>query len=78
MIFADFRGKHYTKRGKNAIMNFIVEVPTMEKFSDRLITLRKERGLTQEDMAKLIHKKRSTISGYETADKEPDFDTRCV
>lgn len=49
----------------------------MEKFSDRLITLRKERGLTQEDMAKLIHKKRSTISGYETADKEPDFDTVC-
>lgn len=49
----------------------------MEKFSDRLITLRKERGLTQEDMAKLIHKKRSTVSGYETEDKEPDFETVC-
>ena len=38
----------------------------MQKFSNRLISLRKERGLTQEDLAKLINKKRSTVSGYET------------
>lgn len=49
----------------------------MQKFSARLISLRKERGLTQEDLAKLIHKKRSTVSGYEIEDKEPEFETIC-
>lgn len=49
----------------------------MQKFSNRLISLRKERGLTQEDLAKLINKKRSTVSGYETEGKEPDLETIC-
>ena len=50
----------------------------MQKFSNRLISLRKERGLTQEDMAKVIQKKRSTVSGYETEGKEPDLETVCL
>ena len=49
----------------------------MQTFSDRLIALRKERGLTQDDLAQIIHKKRSTVSGYETELKEPDFDVVC-
>lgn len=49
----------------------------MQNFSNRLTALRKERGLTQEDMAKIISKKRSTVSGYETEGKEPDLDTVC-
>jgi len=49
----------------------------MQKFSARLISLRKEQGMTQEDLARLIHKKRSTVSGYETEGKEPDFETIC-
>lgn len=49
----------------------------MQKFSTRLIYLRKERGMTQEDLAQLIQKKRSTVSGYETEGKEPDFETIC-
>lgn len=50
----------------------------MQIFSNRLISLRKERGLTQEDMAKVIQKKRSTVSGYETEGKEPDLETVCL
>ena len=38
----------------------------MSKFSDRLVSLRKELGLTQEALSAAIHKKRSTYSGYET------------
>lgn len=49
----------------------------MQKFSTRLIFLRKERGMTQEDLAQLIQKKRSTVSGYETEGKEPDLETIC-
>ncbi len=49
----------------------------MQKFSTRLISLRKERGMTQEDLARVIQKKRSTVSGYETEGKEPDLDTVC-
>ena len=49
----------------------------MQKFSDRLISLRNERRLTQEETANIIHKKRSTVSGYETGGKEPEFETVC-
>ena len=49
----------------------------MQKFSDRLISLRNERRLTQEEMANIINKKRSTVSGYETGGKEPEFETVC-
>lgn len=50
----------------------------MQRFSNRLISLRKERGLTQEDLANIIQKKRSTVSGYETEGKEPDLETVCL
>ncbi len=50
----------------------------MQRFSNRLISLRKEAGLTQEDLARLLQKKRSTISGYETEGKEPDLESICV
>lgn len=49
----------------------------MSMFANRLISLRKERGLSQEDIGKLINKKRSTVSGYETEGKEPDIETLC-
>ena len=45
----------------------------MSLFSDRLISLRKERGLTQYDFAKNLKMSRSTISGYETEGKEPSY-----
>lgn len=49
----------------------------MSQFSSRLIALRKERQMTQTDLAEIIKKQRSTVSGYETEGKEPDFDTLC-
>jgi len=49
----------------------------MSMFANRLISLRKERGLSQEDIGNLINKKRSTVSGYETEGKEPDIETLC-
>ncbi len=50
----------------------------MQKFSARLSSLRRERNITQEEMAAVIQKKRSTYSGYENEDKEPDFETVCL
>jgi len=49
----------------------------MKIFSQRLIALRKERDMTQADLAKAIHKTRSTVSGYETEGKEPDYEMLC-
>ena len=49
----------------------------MQKFSTRLLSLRKEHGLTQEELAKAMHKKRSTLAGYETEGKEPDLELVC-
>jgi len=43
-------------------------------FSQRLIALRKEKNLTQEGLAKILNKTRSSISGYETQGKEPDLE----
>lgn len=50
----------------------------MSRFSDRLISLRKEHRMTQGDLAQLLGKQRSTVSGYETGGKEPDFDSLCT
>lgn len=47
----------------------------MQSFSNRLIALRKERGYTQAELAKLVHLQRSTLSGYETEGKEPTYET---
>ncbi len=46
-------------------------------FPQRLTSLRRERGLTQEGLAELICKRRSTVSGYETENKEPSINTIC-
>ena len=46
-------------------------------FSARLTALRKEHNMTQSDLAKVLHKTRSTVSGYETEGKEPDYDLLC-
>ncbi len=50
----------------------------MQSFSNRLISLRKERGLTQADCAKANLMQRSTYSGYETEGKEPSFESLCT
>lgn len=50
----------------------------MSRFSNRLIALRKEHRMTQTDLAKMLGKQRSTVSGYETGGKEPDFDSLCT
>lgn len=50
----------------------------MQKFSNRLIALRKEHGRTQEEIAQVLQKKRSTIAGYETGGKEPDMKGICT
>ena len=49
----------------------------MENFATRLVSLRKERSLTQADISKLIGKARTSVQGYETEGKEPDYKTLC-
>lgn len=46
-------------------------------FSERLKTIRKERGLTQADLAKLIGIKKAAITRWESGSREPNF-TRLV
>ena len=50
----------------------------MQMFSVRLAALRKECGLSQDDLAKIINKTRSAVSGYEIEDKEPSFELLCA
>lgn len=47
-------------------------------FTARLIALRKELGISQEELGNRINKKRTTVAGYENAGKEPDIDTICL
>lgn len=46
-------------------------------FSKRFIEQRQKKGMTQAQLAEALEKKRSTISGYETGGKEPDFGSLC-
>ncbi|MDD3224730.1 MAG: helix-turn-helix transcriptional regulator [Clostridium sp.] len=43
-------------------------------FGEVLKRLRDSRGLTQQDIATLLKVGRSTIAGYETKGKQPDFE----
>lgn len=44
-------------------------------FSKTLITLRKEKQLTQKQLASYLNISRSTLAGYETKSRQPDFET---
>ena len=46
-----------------------------KNFSKTLKTLRKEKHLTQEQLASYLNISRSTIAGYETKLRQPDFET---
>lgn len=47
----------------------------MVSFATVIKQLRKERGLTQDQLAALLGVSRSTIGMYETGSREPDFET---
>ena len=47
----------------------------MTKFQREFKRLRKEHGLTQEEMAKALGVSRSTIGNYEQGIREPNFET---
>ena len=41
-------------------------------FGERLRVLRQRGGLTQHDLAEILHLSRATIAGYETRGRVPD------
>lgn len=43
-------------------------------FGPTLKMLRKQKGLRQKDLADYLHVSRPTIAGYETKNKQPDFE----
>lgn len=47
----------------------------MSNFSERIKSLRTERGITQEQLASMLKVSRSTIGMYESGKREPDFET---
>lgn len=47
----------------------------MSNKRSKLIKLRKEKGFTQEDMARLLKVTRSTYGNYETGYRKPDIET---
>lgn len=47
----------------------------MGNFQNVLKSLRKTRGLTQDELAKILKISRSTIGMYENGSREPDYET---
>lgn len=47
----------------------------MGNFQSVLKSLRKARGLTQDELAKILKMSRSTIGMYESGAREPDYET---
>ena len=76
VILVSFSDIIYSKWDNPVIIN--LEVLPMQKFSTRLATLRKDRGLSQEDLARIINKTRSAVAGYEAEDKEPPLELVCA
>lgn len=46
----------------------------MTEYSNRLRDLRKEKGLTQDELAEKLNTSRSRISMYEQGKRQPDFE----
>jgi len=46
----------------------------MKEYAKRLRALRKEKGLTQQDVADRLKVNKQTISGYERGVRRPDFE----
>lgn len=46
----------------------------MEKFNEKLKMLRKKKGLTQQEIADLIHVNRVTYTNWEKGKREPSFE----
>ncbi len=46
----------------------------MNRFSQRLTELRKEKNLSQDKLAKQLNIKQQTVSSWEKGEREPDFD----
>lgn len=47
----------------------------MKAFSDNIRYLRKEKGITQGELAKALNVRNTTVSAWETAVSEPNIDT---
>lgn len=47
----------------------------MSKFNIMLKSLRTSKGMTQDQLAKVLKISRSTIGMYEKGDREPDYET---
>jgi transcriptional regulator with XRE-family HTH domain len=50
----------------------------MHPFHHILKQLRKSRNLSQEDVAKVLNTTVSTISRYETGEREPNLESLCI
>ena len=46
----------------------------MVKFAERLQTLRKEKGMTQREMAELMQMQLRSYQHYEGGDRRPDYE----
>ncbi|AZO95240.1 helix-turn-helix domain-containing protein [Halocella sp. SP3-1] len=47
----------------------------MAELKDRIKQLRNEKGITQDDLATYLGVSRSTVAGYETAKRKPEYET---
>lgn len=66
---------HFYGGGKSGILLFLIqeEVADME-MKERLQTLRKKSGLSQEKLAETLHVTRQAVSKWETGQSSPDLD----
>ena len=60
---------------KHLSIKEIKEGKASMNFSKTLITLRKQKQLTQKQLASHLNISRSTLAGYETKSRQPDFET---
>ena len=47
-------------------------------FKEKLVSLRKQKGVTQEDLAKILHCSKNAVGKYERGESEPDIHSLIV
>lgn len=74
-VSIDYLLSEYIEISKDKLLKLKTEGEKMKVFPQRLKELRLKKGLTQQEIADLVHVNRVTYTNWEKGNREPNFET---
>lgn len=74
-VSIDYLLSEYIEISKDKLLKLKTEGEKMKVFPQRLKELRQKKGLTQQNIADLVHVNRVTYTNWEKGNREPNFET---